>query len=68
MDELTKQFRAAVAESPPSRINLDALIATDRQRRRHRAWTLTGTGVAAAVATVAVVPTLVAAPGAGPGG
>ncbi|CCH22275.1 hypothetical protein [Micromonospora lupini] len=68
MDELTEQFRAIVAGSPPTRIDLDALIAADRQRRRHRVWTLTGTGVAAAVATIAVVPTLVAGPGAGPGG
>ncbi|MEV4717161.1 hypothetical protein AB0J94_08180 [Micromonospora noduli] len=65
MDELTEHFRDAVAGSPPSRIDLDGLIAADRQRRRHRAWTLAGTGVAAAVAAVAV-PTLVAAPG--PGG
>ncbi|MEU8391726.1 hypothetical protein [Micromonospora sp. NPDC048842] len=65
MDELTEHFRDAVAGSPPSRIDLDGLIAADRQRRRHRAWTFAGTGVAAAVAAVAV-PTLVAVPG--PGG
>ncbi|RZT81960.1 hypothetical protein EV382_5257 [Micromonospora violae] len=65
MDELTKYFREAVAGSPPSRIDLDGLIAVDRQRRRQRAWTLTGAGMAAAVAAVAV-PTLVAGPG--PGG
>ncbi|MBG6101592.1 hypothetical protein ACLQ3D_02660 [Micromonospora vinacea] len=65
MDELTRHFREAVAGSPPSRIDLDGLITADRQRRRHRAWTLAGTGVAAAVAAVAV-PTLGAVPG--PGG
>ncbi|MGC4756752.1 hypothetical protein [Micromonospora trifolii] len=62
MDELAEHFRDAVAGSPPSRIDLDGLIAADRQRRRHWAWTFAGAGVAVAVAAVAV-PTLVAAPG-----
>ncbi|MER5332462.1 hypothetical protein [Micromonospora sp. NPDC002717] len=40
---------------------MDRLIADDRQRRRHRAWTLAGTGVA--VAVLALTPALVAGPG-----
>ncbi|MDG9678882.1 hypothetical protein [Micromonospora sp. DH14] len=64
MDELTKHLQDAVTGSPPSRIDLDGLIAADRRRRRHRARTLAGIGVAAAVAAVAV-PTLVAVPGRG---
>ncbi|MFF0470190.1 hypothetical protein ACFYPX_22475 [Micromonospora zamorensis] len=67
MDELTRQFQAAVAGSPPSRIDLDMLIAADRQRRQHRNWTLTGTGVAAVVAAVAVAPVLFGGPDAGRG-
>ncbi|MEV1331816.1 hypothetical protein AB0J20_19835 [Micromonospora costi] len=45
---------------------MDRLIADDRQHRRHRAWTLGGSGVAAALAAVALAPALVA--GSGPEG
>ncbi|WP_433653243.1 hypothetical protein ACQP2C_14500 [Micromonospora zamorensis] len=60
MDEIARQLRAATAAPPPTRIDLDRLIAYDRQRRQQRAWTLAGTGVAAAVAVVAVAPALFA--------
>ncbi|MEU4777559.1 hypothetical protein [Micromonospora sp. NPDC023633] len=68
MDELAQQMRSAVASPPPTRIDVDRLIADDRQRRRHRAWTVAGTGVAAVVAAVAVTPALLVGPAAGPGG
>ncbi|MCM0674653.1 hypothetical protein NCC78_08125 [Micromonospora phytophila] len=68
MDDLQQQLRAAVATAPPTRIDVDRLIAADRQRRRHRAWTLAGTGIAAAVAAVTVTPALLAGPGPDPGG
>ncbi|MFI6261459.1 hypothetical protein [Micromonospora sp. NPDC051006] len=68
MDELVQQLRASVAGAPPTRIDVDELIAADRQRRRHRTWTMAGTGIAAAVAVVAVAPALFAGPGAQPGG
>ncbi|MEU4639762.1 hypothetical protein [Micromonospora sp. NPDC023814] len=57
MDELSRQLHSAVAESPPTRIDVDRLIGDDRQRRRHRAWTLAGAGVA--VVVLALTPTLV---------
>lgn len=59
MDELSNHLRAAVVAPPPTRIDVDRLIEADRRRRHHRAWTLAGTGVAAAVAVVAVTPALV---------
>ncbi|MET8229399.1 hypothetical protein ABZS77_01795 [Micromonospora sp. NPDC005298] len=58
MDEIARQLRTAAAVTPPTRIDVDLLIAADRRRRQHRAWTLTGTGVAAVVAAVAVTPSL----------
>ncbi|MFC0507380.1 hypothetical protein [Micromonospora costi] len=68
MDDISGQLRAAVADAPPTRIDVDRLIADDRQHRRHRAWTLGGSGIAAALAAVALVPALVAGPGTdGPG-
>ncbi|MEU8296008.1 hypothetical protein AB0C04_01790 [Micromonospora sp. NPDC048909] len=68
MDELVEQLRASVDGAPPTRIDVDELIAADRQRRRHRTWTMAGTGIAAAVAAVAVAPALLAGPGPAPGG
>ncbi|MEH0970087.1 hypothetical protein V6U77_02965 [Micromonospora sp. CPCC 205546] len=68
MDELAQQMRTAVASSPPTRIDVDRLIADDRQRRRHRVWVAAGTGVAAVVAAVAVTPTLLVGPAIAPGG
>ncbi|MGK5521900.1 hypothetical protein ACSNN9_21445 [Micromonospora sp. URMC 107] len=68
MDELARQMRSAVASPPPTRIDVDRLIADDRQRRRHRAWMVAGTGAAAMVAAVAVTPALLVGPAAGPGG
>ncbi|MEU4771243.1 hypothetical protein [Micromonospora sp. NPDC023644] len=68
MDELARQMRSAVASPPPTRIDVDRLITDDRQRRRHRAWMVAGTGVAAVVAAVAVTPALLVGPAAGPGG
>ncbi|MEU5944071.1 hypothetical protein ABZ793_00735 [Micromonospora sp. NPDC047465] len=68
MDELSRQMRTAVASPPPTRIDVDRLIADDRQRRRHRAWALAGAGAAVAVAAVAVAPALLARPVPQPGG
>lgn len=59
MDEISKQLHAAATGAPPSRIDVSGLIAADRQRRRCRAWTMAGTGVAAAVAAIVVTPALV---------
>ncbi|MFG2101689.1 hypothetical protein ACGFJ5_13900 [Micromonospora echinaurantiaca] len=67
MDDLSQHLHAAVATPPPTRIDLDALIAADR-RRRHRTWTMAGTGAALAVAAVAVTPALLAGPGPDPAG
>ncbi|SCL57287.1 hypothetical protein [Micromonospora peucetia] len=67
MDDLTQQLRTAVASSPPTRIDVDRLIADDR-RRRHRGRVLAGTGVAAAVAAAVVTPALIAGPAADPDG
>ncbi|MGS2613964.1 hypothetical protein ACVCAH_05445 [Micromonospora sp. LZ34] len=67
MDDLSQHLRAAVAASPPTRIDVDALIAADR-RRRHRTWTMAGTGAALAVVAVAVTPALLANPAPDPGG
>ncbi|MFG1886618.1 hypothetical protein ACGFIR_01935 [Micromonospora sp. NPDC049051] len=67
MDEIAEQMRSAVASPPPTRIDVDRLIAADRQRRRQRAWAAAGTGVAL-VAAVAVTPALLGGPAAGPGG
>ncbi|MBQ0904251.1 hypothetical protein [Micromonospora sp. U21] len=60
MDELSDQMRAAVASSPPTRIDVDRLIADDRQHRRHRAWAMAGTGTA--VVALALTSTLVVGP------
>ena len=60
MDELDDQLRAAVAQAPPTRIDVDELILADRRRRQHRAWALTGSGVA--VAVIALTSTLVTGP------
>jgi hypothetical protein len=55
MELLTEQLRAAAADPPPSRIDLEALVAGER-RRRHR---ITVGGAAAAVLALAVaVPLL----------
>lgn len=58
MDDLSRRMRAAVATAPPSRVDVEELIATDARRRRQRAWTVAATGVAAAVAAVLVAPSL----------
>ncbi|MGC4788672.1 hypothetical protein ACLQ22_12675 [Micromonospora sp. DT178] len=68
MDELARQLRTAVASPPPTRIDVDRLIADDRRRRRHRVWATAGTGVAALVAAVVLTPALLVGPAAGPGG
>ncbi|MER7330849.1 MULTISPECIES: hypothetical protein [unclassified Micromonospora] len=68
MDELSQQMRAAVAAPPPTRIEVDRLIADDRQRRRRLAWAMAGTGTAAVVAAVAVAPALLAGPATAPDG
>ncbi|MER7587011.1 hypothetical protein ABTW72_05685 [Micromonospora sp. NPDC127501] len=60
MDELYDQLRAAVAQAPPTRIDVDELILADRRRRQHRAWALTGSGVA--VAVIALTSTLITGP------
>ncbi|RKN48233.1 hypothetical protein D7223_09375 [Micromonospora endolithica] len=60
-------MRAAVATPPPTRIDVEELISGDARRRRHRAWTFAGTGVAAAVAAVLVTPAILAGEGNGPG-
>ncbi|MET8832340.1 hypothetical protein ABZV78_00260 [Micromonospora sp. NPDC004540] len=66
MDEIGSEMRAAVADPPPSRIDVDGLIRAEGRRRRQRAWVWSGTGVAAAVAAVVAGPALVAG-GAAPG-
>lgn len=58
MDDLSTLLRATAAEPPPTRIDLDRLIAAERQRSRTFAWTAAGTGVAAVVAAVLVTPAL----------
>ncbi|MEV4662364.1 hypothetical protein AB0J85_10460 [Micromonospora echinofusca] len=68
MDELARQMRSAVASPPPTRIDVDRLIADDRRRRRHRVWATAGTGVTALVAAVVLTPALLVGPAAGPGG
>lgn len=60
MDELSDQMRAAVASSPPTGIDVDRLIADDRQDRRHRAWAMAGTGTA--VVALALTSALVVGP------
>ncbi|WP_327033328.1 hypothetical protein [Micromonospora ureilytica] len=60
MDEFSDQLRAAVAQAPPTRIDVDELLMADRRRRQHRAWALTGSGVALAV--IALTSTLVTGP------
>ncbi|MGC4865699.1 hypothetical protein ACLQ3B_09730 [Micromonospora sp. DT53] len=60
MDEFYDQLRAAVAQAPPTRIDVNELIMADRRRRQHRAWALTGSGVA--VAVIALTSTLVTGP------
>lgn len=60
MDEISHELRLAVADAPPSRIDVDQLIRVERQRRRHRTWVWSGTGVAAAVAAAVVTPALIA--------
>ncbi|MFF5054264.1 hypothetical protein ACFY1S_13890 [Micromonospora sp. NPDC000663] len=65
MDEITDQLRAATAVSPPTRIDVDRLIADGRQRRQNRMWTLATAGVVAVVAAVAVTPALFAGLGNG---
>ncbi|RLP92670.1 hypothetical protein [Micromonospora sp. CV4] len=68
MDEIARHLHEVTAVAPPSRIDLDRLIAADRQRRQHRTWTLAGAGVAAVVAAVAVSTALIAGPEPGEGG
>ncbi|MFC7546364.1 hypothetical protein [Plantactinospora sp. GCM10030261] len=68
MDDLPNLLRAAATDPPPTRLDIDRLINTERRRSRTRAWTLTGTGAAALVAAVLVIPAVVAGPGAGPVG
>ncbi|WP_433389102.1 hypothetical protein [Micromonospora sp. KLBMP9576] len=68
MDEMAQQMRSAVAWSPPTRIDVDGLIADDRRRRRNRGWAMAGAGVTAVLAAVGVTPALLAGPAAGPGG
>lgn len=64
MDLLTDQLRAAAADPPPSRIDIDALLAGERHRRQRIAVG----GVAAAVLALAVaVPLILGYPGP-PGG
>ncbi|MEW2385892.1 hypothetical protein AB0873_27905 [Micromonospora sp. NPDC047707] len=55
-------MRAAVGTAPPTRIDVEDLISADARRRRHRAWTVAGTGAAAAVAAVLAVPAMLVGP------
>ena len=64
MDLLTDQLRAAAADPPPSRIDLDALLAGERRRRQRIAVG----GVAAAVLALAVAVPLILGYPAPPGG
>ncbi|SCE67869.1 hypothetical protein GA0074695_0248 [Micromonospora viridifaciens] len=68
MDDVVSELRAAVASPPPTRIDVDRLIATDRRRRRVRAWTLSGTGAAVAVAALLLAPAVLRGPAAQPEG
>jgi hypothetical protein len=58
VNEISNQLQSAVLDAPPTRIDVDHLIQSELRRRRHRSWVLSGTGVAAAVAAVAITPTL----------
>jgi hypothetical protein len=49
--DLNETLRAAVAEPPPTSIDLDVLIKHERRRERRQQW-LTGGGLAAGVAAV----------------
>lgn len=66
MDDLSTMMRAAAGEPPPTRVDLDRLIAGEQRRRRNLTWTAMGTGVAAAVAAILVVPAMLN-PGSGGG-
>ncbi|HEX5541529.1 MAG TPA: hypothetical protein VFX60_08180 [Micromonospora sp.] len=63
MDDLARMMRAAVDEPPPTRIDLHRLISGEQRRRRTLTWASLGTGIAAAVAAILVVPAVLAAPG-----
>lgn len=56
MDELMRELRAATAEAPPSRIDLDRLITTYHRDRRRRGWMTGGAVVAVTLASVLVAP------------
>lgn len=62
MDDLTRMMRAAVEAPPPTHIDLDRLIVGEQRRRRNLTWASLGTGVAAAVAAILVVPAVLATP------
>ncbi|MEU8259532.1 hypothetical protein AB0C02_02760 [Micromonospora sp. NPDC048999] len=66
MDDIAGELRAAAGSSPPTRIDVDRLIATDRRHRRMRAWTLSGTGAAVAVAALLLAPAVLHGPAAQP--
>ncbi|GAB3853524.1 hypothetical protein GCM10029963_44930 [Micromonospora andamanensis] len=62
MDELSRKLHAAAGAPAPSRIDVEALIAGERLRRR-RVRLMAGSAVL--VAAVALAPTLLAGPGPG---
>ncbi|MBO0868616.1 MAG: hypothetical protein J2P15_08635 [Micromonosporaceae bacterium] len=63
MEDLRDALCAAVAEPPPTRIELDRLVAECVRHRSRYRWTLAAVGSAALVAVAAVVPALLLAPG-----
>lgn len=65
MDDLATRMRAAAADPPPTRIDLDHLIAGERRRSRTLRWSFGSAAVAAAVALAVSVPIFLT--GASPG-
>jgi hypothetical protein len=66
MEDLADRMLAATADPPPTRIDIDGLIAAERHRARRLRWATSAGCVAAAVAAVAfAVPGLT---GSNPGG
>ncbi len=62
MDELSDLMRAATAAPPPTRIEMNTLIAKE-QRRSRRNWTASVTGIGVALAGILVIPAVLGGAG-----